>query len=142
MAVQRWVFHDPLTDEDYTFVINPNDGGTPPYQKKIGYQPTTAPDGALIAYEGRDEAQATEASGVVLYRLQYDAMVEWFNKRHPIEVTDDLDRIMTIYITSFEARRVRSRSHRWKHTFTLKYLVLGIVMPEPTAADLAYASEG
>lgn len=138
---QRWVFHDPVTDESYTFVVNPNEGGTPSRKKKLGYQATTAPDGAVIMYEGREEPQNTEVSGTILYRLQYDAMIEWFDKRHPVEVTDDLDRIMTIYITDFEAKRVRSRNYPWKHTFTMKYIVLSIEMPEPTAIDLAYAEQ-
>lgn len=137
--VQRWVFHDLQTDALYTFTVNPNEGGTPPLQKKIGYQATTAPDGALIAFEGRDEAQASEFTGTILYRQQYDAMINWFGRRHVIEMTDDLGRIFTIYIQSFEAKRVRSASHPWKHTYSVKYLVLGMEMPPLTPSDLLLA---
>jgi hypothetical protein len=67
-------------------------------------------------------------------------MIEWFNKRYPIEVTDDLDRILTIYITTFEPKRVRSATYPWKHTYSVKYLVLGVEMPALLPADLALAS--
>lgn len=140
--VQRWTFHDPQTDDTYTFVVNPNEGGTPAYQKKIGYQATTAPDGALIAFEGRDEAQTGEFSGTILYRLQYDALIDWFGRRHIVEMTDDLGRIFSIYIQAFEAKRVRSASHKWKHTYSVKYLVLGVEMPEVTDEDMALAGGG
>jgi hypothetical protein len=138
--MERWLFYDPQLGDTYTFTVNPNDGGSPQYQKTVGYQPTAAPDGALLAYEGRDQATTAEFSGSILYRQQYDAMIEWFNKRYPIEVTDDLDRILTIYITTFEPKRVRSATYPWKHTYSVKYLVLGVEMPALLPADLALAS--
>lgn len=137
---QRWQFYDPQLDETYVFTVSPNEGGSPQYQKKVGYQSTAAPDGGLLAYEGRDEAQASEFAGTILHRLQYEAMIAWFSKRYPIEYTDDLGRIISIYITTFEPKRVRSSQYPWKHTYTVKYLILGITMPEYTSADLALAA--
>lgn len=136
-VLQRWTFHDPQTDDTYTFAINPNEDGSPQYTKSLGTQKTAAPDGGLLLYEGRDDAQTPQFTGVVLYRLQYDAMIEWFNKRYPIEMTDDLGRVITIYITSFEPKRVRNVSHPWKHTYSVKFVVLGVEMPPVTDAQLA-----
>jgi hypothetical protein len=54
----------------------------------------------------------------------YDQFVSWYNLRNVIEITDDLGRVFSAYITDFAPTRVRSRSHPWKHTYTLTYTVL------------------
>lgn len=125
MAV-KWEFYDPETDESYVFEVNPSGGGSPQYMKKMNYQTTSAVDGLAIAFEGRQEAQQSSFTGTVLSKDQYDAMVAWFNKRHAVQYTDDLNRTLSIYITSFEPQRQRALHYPWKHTYTVKYMVLSI----------------
>lgn len=124
MARIAWVLRDPVTAEEYAFEINPNDGGSLSYQKNIGYMQTVAPNGKIIMYEGRDEAKTTTVSGVILSQNQFEEMVKWFNKRYQLELEDDLGRVMSIYITSFEPRRVRSARKPWRHDYSLTFTIL------------------
>lgn len=129
MAVVKWEFYDPETDDSYTFEINPNEGGSPQFIKKLQYQATAAPDGVILAFEGRDEPKTTDFGGTILSRAQYDAMVAWFSKRHVIQYTDDLGRVFQIYITNFEPKRARSHQYPWKHTYSVKCLVMSFTEP-------------
>lgn len=120
----RWRFYDPVTAQDQEFFINPNKGGSPPRRKNVIYQSTSAPDGKTLVFEGHDETQQLEWSGVVLEQNQYDLYVEWFGKRRQIRLTDDLGRVMWIYITAFEPNRVYSSSHPWRHEISVKATIL------------------
>jgi hypothetical protein len=122
MSVVRWKFYDPLTTEEYTFDINPNTGGSRQFKKTLNYQNTAAADGKTIIFEGRDEVNQMEFSGVILEQAQYDAMVTWFGKRHQVRVTDDLSRQFWIYITSFAPTRQRLIHYPWKHEYTVQYV--------------------
>lgn len=124
MAVVKWVFYDPVTLDEYTFDINPNDGGTPERRKTITYENTAAPGGKTLVFEGRDEPETISFSGTILEEEQYNALVSWFDKRHQIRVTDDLNRQQWIYITQFSARRRRSYQHPWKHDYDVQATVL------------------
>lgn len=118
----KWRFTDPTNSTTYIFEISPNDGGTPSRKKQIFYSKTTAPDGINITMEGRDEPANGSFSGVLLSQTQFDAFNTWYEKRHQIQVTDDLNRTMTIYITGFDAKRKFSTSHPWRHTYTIDYI--------------------
>jgi hypothetical protein len=122
--VNRWRFSDPLTLETYEFEINPKEGGSPQYKKHINYQNTSAPNGKTLVFEGRDEPQVMTFTGTILTQTQYDAMVTWFNKRHQIQITDDLQRTFTIYIMTFEPKRERAFHYPYKHSFVCNYIVL------------------
>jgi len=124
MAVVRWVFSDPVTLESYEFEINPSEGGSPTYKKTINFLNTAAPDGRTLAFEGRRAAQQGSFKGTILTEEHYNAMVDWFEKRNQIIMTDDLGRSQMIYITDFEPTRVRAVQHPWKHTFNVSYFVL------------------
>lgn len=119
MAVVRWVFEDPNTLDSYTLAINPSDGGAPAYQKTITYQNTAAPDGKVITFEGRDAPRKLTFSGTLLSEAEYNAFVEWWDRRYQIQVTDDLGREFSLIIESFAPHRVRARSHPWKHTYEI-----------------------
>jgi hypothetical protein len=122
--VVRWQFYDPVATETYTFEINPNAGGSPTYKKSVNYQNTTAPDGKTLIYEGQDEVQELEWSGVILTQTHYDKYIEWWQKRRQIRLTDDLGRQYWIYLTSFVPNRVRASSRPWKHEFTATAVIL------------------
>jgi hypothetical protein len=124
MARIPWVLTDPITDDTYSWEINPNDGGSLAYSKQVNYTLTTAPDGKVLMYEGRDEAKSTTVSGVILSEAQYYEMIEWFNKRYQLQLEDDLGRIMMIYITSFEPKRIRSPRRPWRHDYSLTFTIV------------------
>lgn len=120
----RWRFDDPVNLDTYEFHISPNEGGSLQYKKTINYQNTSAPDGKTLVFEGRDEPKTSEFSGVILDREHYEAMVDWFNRRHQIKVTDDLERQFWIYIVEFTPKRERAAHSPWKHSYTCRYVVL------------------
>lgn len=124
MARVAWVFTDLVTNETYNLPVNPNEGGSPSYRKSITYQNTAAPDGKVLMFEGRDDPKQSSFSGVLLTEGQYNAFVEWFEKRHQIQITDDLGRTFTCYITSFDPKRRRSALHPWKHDYTCEYTII------------------
>lgn len=122
----RWVFTDPVTSETYEMEINPNEGGTPKLSKNISYQITTAPEpnSRVLMFEGRPQPRQGSFAGTILTEQHYNAMVQWYEKRNQIYVTDDLGRTFTIYITGFDAKRVRAIQHPWKHTYTCEYTII------------------
>lgn len=120
----RWLFYDPVEDETYTFEINPNDGGSPQFAKKITDQSTVAPGGKTLLFEGADEVQTLEFSGVILEQTQYDAFRLWWAKRRQIKVTDDLEREYWVYIKTFAPKRERAIHHPWKHSYSVTAVIL------------------
>lgn len=124
MAVVKWVFHDPVTLIDYTFEINPNDGGSPAFEKNIIYESTTAPQGKTLVFEGADKPQKLSFAGVILYESQYQAFLDWWRKRYQIDVTDDLGRTFSILIEAFRPARKRSALYPWKHDYTIDATIL------------------
>lgn len=122
----RWTLTDPTDDTSYTFEINPNDGGSPAHKKNFKSQGTTAPAGRTLLFEGADDPQQLQFKGTVLSQAQYEAMVLWWSKRYQITLTDDLGRSFPIYITEFTPERKRSRSHPWRHDYTVTALILDV----------------
>lgn len=122
--VVKWRFHDPSLGETYTFEVNPNDDGIPGYKKNYQTTVTTAPDGKVLLFEGRDEPRRGSFSGVSLSEAQHLAFIHWFEKRNQITVTDDLSRTYTIIIDSYEPKRKRNRSHPYRHDYTISYIVV------------------
>jgi hypothetical protein len=120
----RWVFEDLVTLESWTMDVNPRDGGAPQYQKNVSYQATAGEDGKTLAFEGRDSPLTSEFSGVVLTETMYNTFLTWYQKRHQVQITDDLDRVFMIYITGFNPKRKWSTTHPWRHDYTCTYTVI------------------
>jgi hypothetical protein len=123
-GVVRWTLWDPTANETYTFGINPNEGGSPSLSKSLSTQSTAAPDGRTILFEGRDQPQKIEISGVLLDEIQLNTLQTWFGKRHQIRVTDDLGRQYWVYITDFTPTRGRRANYPFYHTYKLQMTVV------------------
>lgn len=124
MARIAWVLTDPETSDTYSFSINPKEGGSPARAKTTNTHVPIASDGDPLPYEGADEPLTADVSGTILYEEQYHAMVEWFSKRYPLLLEDDLGREYRIYITGFQPDRVWSWQYPWRHNYSMRYLVL------------------
>lgn len=122
--VVRWIFFDLVNDDEYTFEINPDAGGTPGYVKHVTSTSTTAPNGKTLLFEGSREAQVLDWSGTILYETQFNAFVEWWTKEHQIRLTDDLGRVFYIIITDFVPKRIRNAQRPWKHSYTAKATII------------------
>lgn len=122
--VVKWQFHDPSLPETYVFEINPNEDGLPGYRKNYSYQGTSAPNGKVLLFEGREDPRRGQFSGVTLSQAQHEAFIYWYEKSNQIQVTDDLGRTFTIVIESYEPTRRWTKSHNWKHDYTMSYIVV------------------
>ena len=119
MARVAWVFSDPVSLDSYSFEINPVEGPNLSYVKTFQYTNTSAPDGKVIVFEGRDNPQKFVCSGTLLSEAQLNALVSWWDRRNQIDVTDDLGRTFSIIIESLETTRQRAIHHPWKHAWNL-----------------------
>lgn len=122
--VVRWIFEDFVAPDTYTVPVNPNRGGTPTFNKNINFSNTAGPNGNVLAFEGRDAVQQMQVQGTILDQTHLDTLQTWAEKRYQLQVTDDLGRVFDIYITGFDANRVRARSHPYKHEYTLTYIIV------------------
>lgn len=122
--VVKWLFEDLVTVDSYELEINPNTMKLPAREKKMNYQTTAAPDGKVIAYEGRDAVQVLGFSGVTLSEEQHNAFVEWFEKRHQIRITDDRGDQWIVYITKYTPTRRRAVHYPYKHEYEIEAFVL------------------
>lgn len=117
--VVKWTFFDPTNSDTAEFEINPNAGGSPSQAKNITVESTVAPGGNILFFEGSSQPQDFTFSGTLLTDTQLFMFQLWFQKKHPIELTDDLGRTYTIYIKDFSVQRVRAARHPYKHTYTV-----------------------
>lgn len=124
MTVVRWTLYDPVLLETYTMQINPNDGGSRQYKKNVNYQNTSAQDGNTLVFEGRDEPFQLEWSGVILEEQHLDDLISWFSRRRQVKLTDDLGRESWVYLTELAPKRTKAASHPWKHTYSMKAIVV------------------
>lgn len=121
--VVRWTFEDLATGDSYEWEVNPNSGGSPQYRKTITYQHTLG--GRTLIFEGADEPLTGQISGTLLSQTQHETLVDWWDKRHLIRLTDDLGRTYMIYIVSYEPERQRSVQYGYKHSYTMTYTIVG-----------------
>lgn len=129
MSVVRWTLYDPVAIVTYTFALNPNLGGTPSRRKRITYQNTSAPGGLTLIYEGQDEVSELSWDGTLLTEAELIALNSWFDIRRQLLLTDDLGRSFWVYIQTFEPKRVRAATAPWKHTYSMKVVVLSWGVP-------------
>lgn len=122
--VVRWEFEDTVTLDVYTFAVNPSDGGSPAYNKQVHEQSTSAPNGKVIRMEGRDQPQKMEFTGTLFTEEEYNAFVEWYQKRYQILIRDDLGREFYIEIDSFTPQRKRSIQYPWKHEYSVSATIV------------------
>ena len=138
MPVVRWVFTDPETDASYTFDINPLSGGSPDRAKRTSSN-SLGPAGAVVLYEGQRPALRQEFSGTILTLEHYAAFVTWWKKGYPIQIEDDLGRVLQVLFESFSPKRVYSPARPYKHTYTAKTLILSMVDLDELVALGGYA---
>lgn len=119
MARIAWRWED-LTEGTVLYMpINPNEGASPSYRKNLTKATTTAPGatGQKLIYEGADEVSDFAFSGAILTQEHYEFILNLWQKRHLLRLTDDLGRVFTVYIESFNPKRMLSKTYPWRHTY-------------------------
>lgn len=122
MTVVRWTLWDPVLGTTLTFPINPAESFLPQREKEFTQEITT--QGKLVAFEGNIKPAEFNFSGTFLDEDSYDFMVNWFNKRYQVRLTDDLGKQYWIYLKSFLPKRKRSSNHRWAFTYDADAVVM------------------
>jgi hypothetical protein len=117
-----WVFEDVFNEEVYELEINPDASSIPIRGKTLTPAPKCR-DGQVI-FQGRDSVQSINFSGSILTEEQFFFMREWVRKEKQIKITDDQNRVMWVYLTSFNPTRVRSLDYPWRHTYSATGLIV------------------
>lgn len=129
MAVRRWVFTDPYTNETYTVPLNPREMTSPFADLNISQRHTTAVDGRALLFEGSSPPANWQFSGAILDANHYAALLAWKEKRRRIRITDHYGRQIEVLLVSFNPTPKRSLGKPWRHEYTMDALVLA----KPTA---------
>ena len=119
-----WQLYDAATPETYNFAVNPREGGTPKREKNIEYTNTIAPGGAVLVFEGQDQAKTGSISGMLHTQAQLETFEAWMDKPGSVRLTDDLGRQYTVVLTSFNPVRKHRQSRKWTHEWTMEYVIL------------------
>jgi hypothetical protein len=127
MARTGWRWEDQTDGTVQVMPINPNDGAAPTYAKSLTKERSVAPGalGQVLIYEGADQPREFSFSGVILEKVHYDFILNIWNKRHLVKLTDDLGNEYIVYLETFTPKRVRSASRPWRHTYDASAVIVG-----------------
>jgi hypothetical protein len=127
--VARWTFTEVGTASPatYTVELNPMDGGSPARTRNVYVANTGGPGGSPIVQGGRLEVQYINFSGWILSQAMYQAFDTWAKKNTVIEIVDDLNRQFIGQFVEFSPQRIRSAPMPWRHSYTAKFVVGGLV---------------
>jgi hypothetical protein len=131
MARIAWRWEDPTEGTVEFMSLNPNEGASPTYTKTITKETTTAPGGqrAVLIYEGADPPVDFSFSGAILTREQYEFLEIAWSKRHLLLLTDDLGRVFTLYLVSFNPKREWSAHYPWRHSYDASAVIVSMGAP-------------
>lgn len=127
LAVARWLWYDPATDESYRVEFNPN---------KMS-DPTARVRNLAFAKYDRDAYHRYRSfetpapmvewtfSGVIQSQEHHDALLEWCKKTNPLHITDHLNRTWEVMVKSFvPVERKPTKLKPWRFTYTIGANVL------------------
>lgn len=129
-----WRFYDPVTTDEHFLEVNPKeDSGSHAVVKATRYEvaastyKTAGNDlrvGDTVAQDAPRDQEAFSYTGNIYTKEQFDTLSEWFNKNYAFQIRDDLGREFLCYVDKFTVERVRSRQHRWKHSYSVSGIIL------------------
>lgn len=127
MALVPWTLTDNSTGtpEVFTFPINPVEHKPPNRQANITEETSSAPNGQVIMFQGRDRLRKGSFSGAVLTVGFYTDLDAWANKWYPLIMTDDAGQAWAIMITEIDWARVKRVLWPYRHNYTINYTVVG-----------------
>ncbi len=116
--VTRWIFFDPTDSSTDEFELNPTDQSLPK-NRTIATKSRRFTGAKTVIVTNSQGIEEFSFDGTILTETMYNLFTLWFNKGHPIEITDDLGRTFSVYITKFTPRRELRKSVPWFHTYTV-----------------------
>lgn len=126
MSVVRWEIYDPDLDETWVFPMNPKSGALPDRQKNITEQALAAPDapGKVLLFEGADSPSKLAWDGTILTEAFYNSMLDWFDKRRQVQLTDDLGHTWWVYLTKFTPTRINKHNYPWAMSYNVECILI------------------
>ena len=132
MATQRWVLYDPVADESWTMPINPDSMKPVPVKARNMRHAVGHPkDPQTRTFVAAPEQRPWGWAGVIRTEAHYAELLRWARKGNPIVVTDHLDRLFTVVLTSFQPT---DRRPTQTVTWRLRYAMDVVLLAGPTAA--------
>lgn len=123
--VVRWTFTDVWGGASWTFNINPNEGGSPSFEKQLNIATNVGPYRGGIIQEGRMLPPTITFSGVIIEREHYEALEEWFLQRILLDLDDDVGRTFRGVFSQFDPQRARRPYNPWYHTYSAQFTIWG-----------------
>ncbi len=125
MAVVKWTIGDGITT--HVFEINPDpkgaDGEISPERTIID---SYVDAGLPMAAVGQSPPLQAAMDITVIDQAEYDALWSWWDTGKILTLTDDLGRSFQIYLSAFDAKRVRKSSLPYFHNLKISYFVLSL----------------
>jgi hypothetical protein len=129
--VQRWVLHDPLLNESWTFPVNPNAMTSPHGPRNLTVHATRPALGANTAgrvIEHNMDPYDWQFSGFIRTQEHHDELERWSKKVNRLELTDHLGRTWAIRFTSFAPDEQKPRATTpWRFNYEAHALNYGAV---------------
>lgn len=106
-----------------SFEWNPIKVDTPGRSSSMTTEQATAPGGAVIFFQGRDNPQMIRFEGGVGSETFYDDLNIWKDKFYPLVLTDDQGSSWNVIFKSWSWDRVKRRNP-WRYNYTAEMYVL------------------
>lgn len=126
-GVRRWRFQ--AEGETYTVPLNPN-AMTPLFPTRaITARPVVHGDKVLL-FEGSTPPTNWQFSGDILDEAHHEALRHWvYDITQRVMIRDHYGRDIECVLTQFEPVPKRALNRPWRHTYTIRALVLKVGAP-------------
>lgn len=125
-VVRRWVFT--AEGQTYTVPMNPESMQSLFSERQVTGKATLA--GRVLLTEGVQPPTQWQFSGQILDADHYEALRHWvYDIKQRVVITDHFGRKIQCVLTSFAPEPKRAVGRYWRHTYTVKALVLSVGAP-------------
>lgn len=118
--MSQWTMTDLVTSATYTFSFNPNRMDPVMNPKALESLPhLTSPR----TWKSRTAPREWTFSGTCRGQQTHLDLLDWFTRKHELQITDHLGRTFKILPKEIEFRERRSRHEPWKFDYTVRGLL-------------------
>lgn len=132
---QHWRFWDTTLGDPHGYEMphNPSAWTSPWKPLWLEHQTTTAPDGAILAWQGSDRAWTWQFSGYLETQEAYEALQFWTELRRRFWLIDHRNQLHYVTFDNFDARARVVPNKPWAHDYTVS--VVHFYRQTPGRAD-------
>lgn len=130
LVVKRWKFTDLATGNTYIVPMNPNTMTGIFPDKTITVETTTAVDGQVLLFQGATKPTQWQFGGEIFDQAHHEALRHWtYDIHNRIQIEDHFGRPLIVVLENFSAIPKRANGKYWRHTYTIKGLLLSAGAP-------------